>query len=133
MVEILVTDDVFADVETDFETNPATDDVLRIKNAEAIKRSIRNIVLTNKGERPFNPRFGSNVTALLFENATPFVKFVLAEEIQDVIKNYEPRATNISVDVAGELDMNELIVNIHFTPINSTQSVSINMVLQRQR
>ncbi len=133
MVEINITDSVFADIETDFETNPATDDVLRLRNVEAIKRSIRNIILTNKGERPFNPRFGSNVRALLFENATPFVKYVLSQEIKDCIKNYEPRATTINVNVHGELDMNELIVDVQFTPINSTQSVSINMVLQRQR
>lgn len=133
MAEVLITDSVFTDVDTDFETSPVTDDVLRIKNVEAIKRSIRNIILTNKGERPFNPIFGSNIRAFLFENASPFIMYVLAREIEDSIRNFEPRASEVKCRVSGRLDANELIADIEFTPINSTQSVRVNLILERSR
>ena len=133
MAEVQITNDVFADVDTDFEASPVTDDVMRVKNVEAIKRSVRNIVLTNKGERPFNPIFGSNVRAFLFENASPFIMYVLEREIEDSIRNHEPRATDVKCEVTGRLDANELIADIQFTPINSTQSVRVNLILERTR
>lgn len=133
MAEVKITNDVFTDIDTDFDSSPVTDDVLRIKNVEAIKRSIRNIVLTNKGERPFNPIFGSNIKAFLFENASPFIKYVLAREIEDSIRNFEPRASEIKCKITGRLDANELIADVSFTPINSTQSVRVNLILERSR
>lgn len=125
--------DFFSDIETDFTRNPVTNDVMRIKNVESISRSIRNIVLTEKGERMLVPGFGSNVRSYLFENDTPFNRFVLQKEILYTLRAQEPRAEIINVRIFGDIDANELRATIEFTPINSVQAVSLDVVLERSR
>lgn len=133
MADLLVPDNVFSDISTDFDQNPANDDVIRLRNVESIKRSIRNIVLTNKGERPFNFNFGSNVRAFLFETVSPFILHVLSKELEENVRANEPRATKVKAVVRGRSDANELIADIEFIPINSTQVVTLNLVLERKR
>lgn len=133
MADLLVPDNVFSDISTDFDQNPANDDVIRLRNVESIKRSIRNIILTNKGERPFNFNFGSNVRAFLFETVSPFILHVLAKELEENVRANEPRATKVRAVVRGRSDANELIADIEFIPINSTQVVTLNLVLERKR
>lgn len=126
----------FSDLDTQFTLNPITDDVASLKNFESIKRSIRNIISTNKGERPLDPDFGSNVRALLFEPDSDLLRFALQDEIETQIENFEPRVDLISVVVSNTseaIDSNELNVVIEFTPINSQQTVSLNVVLERAR
>jgi phage baseplate assembly protein W len=72
----------FSDLDTQFTQNPISDDVVSIKNFESIKRSVRNIISTNKGERPLNPDFGSNVRALLFEPDSDLLRIALQDEIE---------------------------------------------------
>ena len=126
----------FSDLDTQFTQNPINDDVVSIKNFESIKRSVRNIINTNKGERPFNPDFGSNVRALLFEPDSDLLRIALEDEIEAQLLNFEPRidVLNISVSNTSEqIDSYELNVIIEFTPINSQQVVTLNVVLERAR
>jgi phage baseplate assembly protein W len=97
---------------------------------------VRNIINTNKGERPFNPDFGSNVRALLFEPDSDLLRIALEDEIEAQLLNFEPRidVLNISVSNTSEqIDSYELNVIIEFTPINSQQAVTLNVVLERAR
>lgn len=126
----------FSDLDTQFTQNPVTDDVVSIKNFESIKRSVRNIINTNKGERPLNPDFGSNVRALLFEPDSDLLRIALEDEIETQLMNFEPRIEILTVTVANTselIDSYELNVVIEFTPINSQQTVTLNVVLERAR
>lgn len=89
----------FKDISMSFQTNPLNFDIIAIKNENAIARSIRNLVLTMPGERFFRQRLGSNVKNLLFENVDPIIISAMQDEIESVIKNYEPRVELISVTV----------------------------------
>lgn len=126
----------FSDIDTTFTQNPVNDDVVSLKNFESIKRSVRNIISTNKGERLFNPDFGSNVRALLFEPDSDLLRVALQDEIETQLLNFEPRIDILSVVVGNtseEIDSHELNVIIEFTPINSQQTVTLNVILERAR
>jgi len=132
----VIKDIYFSDLDTQFTQNPITDDVVSIKNFESIKRSVRNIISTNKGERPFNPDFGSNVRALLFEPDSDLLRIALADEIEVQLLNFEPRIEIIDISVTSSsdrIDNYELNVVIQFTPINSQELVTLNVVLERVR
>jgi len=126
----------FSDLDTQFTQNPISDDVVSIKNFESIKRSVRNIISTNKGERPLNPDFGSNVRALLFEPDSDLLRIALQDEIETQLLNFEPRIDILTVAVTNtseQIDSNELNVTIEFSPINSQQVATLNVVLERAR
>lgn len=126
----------FSDLDTQFTQNPITDDVVSIKNFESIKRSIRNIINTNKGERPLNPDFGSNVRALLFEPDSDLIRIALEDEIKIQLQNFEPRVEILNVLVSNSsdrIDNYDLNVIIEFSPLNSQQIVNLNVVLERAR
>ena len=132
----VVKDIYFSDLDTQFTQNPITDDVVSIKNFESIKRSVRNIISTNKGERPFNPDFGSNVRALLFEPDSDLLRIAREDEIETQLSNFEPRIDVLSITVSNtseQIDSYELNVIIEFSPINSQQVVTLNVVLERAR
>ncbi len=132
----VVKDIYFSDLDTQFTQNPITDDVVSIKDFESIKRSVRNIISTNKGERPFNPDFGSNVRALLFEPDSDLLRIALEDEIETQLSNFEPRIDVLSITVSNtseQIDSYELNVIIEFSPINSQQVVTLNVVLERAR
>jgi len=132
----IVKDIYFSDIDTQFTQNPVSDDVISLKNYESIKRSVRNIISTNKGERPLNPDFGSNVRSLLFEPDSDLIRIALEQEIIIQLRNFEPRIEIVSVVVtntSAEIDNNELNVEIQFTPINSQETVTLNVILERAR
>lgn len=124
-------------ISADFHANltpvPGKADLARKVNEEAVKQSIRNLVLTNKGERPFQPQIGCDVRKLLFENATPMTLSAIQDVIESTITNYEPRCNLISVDVSGNIDSNELNVTIVFSLINSDNIVNFSLILNRIR
>ena len=94
----------FKDISASFQVNPLTNDLIAIKNVNAITRSIRNIVLTTPGEKFFDPDFGSNVSKLLFENVDDITASQIQEEIEFSINNYEPRVKLINVEVIADND-----------------------------
>ena len=96
----------FIDISMSFQSNPLNNDLIAIKNVNAITRSIRNIVLTTPGEKFFDPDFGSNVSKLLFENVDDITASQIQEEIEFSINNYEPRVKLLSVEVNPDFDNN---------------------------
>ena len=96
----------FKDISASFQANPLNNDLVVLKNANAIARSIRNIVSTSPGEKFFDPDFGSNVTKLLFENIDDISAISIRDEIENSINNYEPRVSLISVEVFPDYENN---------------------------
>ena len=94
----------FKDISMSFQTNPLTNDLIAMKNENAIARSVKNIVFTNPGEKFFNPRFGSRITESLFENADDLTAIEIQTQIQQSITRYEPRVRLQSVDAFANID-----------------------------
>lgn len=107
----------FKDISMTFQSNPLTNDLIALKNTNAITRSIRNIVFTYPGEKPFDPEFGSQISRSLFENITLFTAIEIKREIEYSINRYEPRAQLINVAVQPNYDANGYDVNINYTVI----------------
>ncbi len=102
----------FKDVSMSFQVNPLNNDLIALKNQTAIARSVRNIILTSPGEKFFNPDFGSGVSRLLFENVDDLTALSLRDEIENAIRNYEPRVQTIEVKVEPNYDNNEFNVTL---------------------
>jgi len=116
-----------------FTKNPATKDVARLTDVEAVKRSVRNLILTNRFERPFHPEIGSSIRDLLFELITPLNAVLLQDRVEEVIENFEPRANVQQVIVQDEIDQNRYRVTISFYVNNMPEPVTITEFLQRLR
>ena len=104
----------FRDFSLTFEKNAVTNDILSLKNEAAIKESVKNIVLYNFYEKPFDPFFGGNIIGLLFENSTPTMVLEVKNRIEQSIEIHEPRVTAVSVEVQFEEDRNELNCEIQY-------------------
>ena len=102
----------FKDISMSFETNPLNDDLIALKNTTAIARSIRNIVFTRPGEKFFNPDFGSRITESLFENMDEVSALEVRDEIENSIKNFEPRVNVREVRVVPDFTNNEMNATI---------------------
>ena len=89
-----------------FQVNPLNNDLIALKNETSIARSIRNIVFTFPGEKFFDPDFGSNVTRSLFENIDDITAVTIQDEIENSIRNYEPRVSLVSVEATPDYDNN---------------------------
>lgn len=121
----------YRDLDLFFSKNQGNGDVNKITGVEAVKRSIRNLVLLNFYEKPFNPEIGSDVRYLLFENMSPLTSVVLARAIEDVIEDFEPRARLVSVRAFPNLDRNEYEVTIEFFVVNTpTELVDMTVFLE---
>ncbi len=114
----------FKDISLSFKRHPVTNDIVVLKNADAIKRSVRNLVQTIPTERFFNSTIGSEVKNLLFDNAPGFIDFgtaaIIEKQILTTIENYEPRVTNLEVNVDPRPDTNEFEVNVIFDVVGQT-------------
>ena len=104
----------FRDFSLTFEKNAVTNDILSLKNEAAIKESVKNIVLYNFYEKPFDPFFGGNIIGLLFENSTPTMVLEVKNRIEQSIEIHEPRVTAVSAVVQFEEDRNELNCKIQY-------------------
>tara|TARA_B100000579_G_C22230179_1_gene575703 strand:+ start:34 stop:435 length:402 start_codon:yes stop_codon:yes gene_type:complete len=104
----------FLDLSASFQSSPLSSDLLVLKNENAIARSVRNLVLTIQGERPFAPILGSNVNNLLFENIDKLTAAALRTEIRNTIENYEPRVEINEIIVDPNYDNNEFNVTVQY-------------------
>jgi len=104
----------FRDFSLTFEKNAVTNDILALKNEAAIKESVKNIVLYNFYEKPFDPFFGGNIIGLLFENSTPTMELEIKSRIEESVEVYEPRITAVSVQVGFEPERNELNCSVRY-------------------
>ena len=124
----------FKDISMSFQVNPLTDDLIAIKNQTAISRSIRNLVLTAPGERFFNNDLGSRVNELLFENVDDLTAASVKSEIENTIKNFEPRVKLLTTRVSANLDSNEFDVIITYEIIGiDAQAQQLSFALQPTR
>jgi len=121
------------DLDLNFTKHPATGDVSKVSGVEAIKRSIRNLVLSNFYERPFRPHIGSNAHKLLFDNINSMTATFLENSIREVISNFEPRASVIGVKVKQVPDQNGYQAAIAFQPVNLPEPLFITLFLERIR
>ena len=125
---------LYKDIALSFEKNSNTKDVIIKKDIEAVKQSVRNLILTNHYERPFHPEIGSNVTSILFEPMNPITANSLTRIIEEVIVNFEPRARLVSVDARPNLARNAYEVTISFYVRNIPgELVQLNTLLERSR
>lgn len=123
----------FSDIDFNFTRHPVTNDVAVVYDEESIKRSVKNLVMTQNYERPFHSEIGSQIRGLLFEPALPITAVLLKRAISDTIINFEPRVRLISVDVKYTPDTNAVVATITFTIVNTSRPISINLVLKRTR
>nr|QMP82973.1 MAG: hypothetical protein [Caudoviricetes sp.] len=124
---------LYSDLDLMFKIHPVRKDLVRSTNEQAIIRSVKNLVLTSHYERPFQAEIGSNVRKMLFEPITSMTANYLQKEIYDVIRTYEPRVTNLQVDVVQLPDQNALNVVVQFYITNSTDLTRIDLLLERLR
>jgi len=104
----------FKDISATFQINPLNRDLIQLKNANAIARSIRNLIMTVPGERPFNPVLGSQVTGLLFESLDKLTASTIKSEIINTIENFEPRVKLNEVIVKANAEDNQFDVQIQY-------------------
>jgi phage baseplate assembly protein W len=124
----------FRDISLTFKRHPVTNDITSLKNEDAIKRSVINLIRTKIGERFFNSLLGSRVEDYLFENAVDTVVTSLQSEIKNVINNFEPRVVTREIGVALLPDSNELDITIIFDIVGlSLPTQNINFILQPTR
>ena len=127
---------IYKDLSLFFTPNPVSGDVTMVTDVQDIKRSVRNLVMTNRFEKPFHPEVASHVRDLLFERFTPITFNLLRNRIETVLANYEPRVsvTDVEIDDSGQaMDNNELNVRIFFTLKNDPQIQSVDILLERIR
>jgi phage baseplate assembly protein W len=123
----------YSDLDLNFTIHPVKKDINRYTNEAAVVNSIKNLILTNHYERPFQPDIGSNVRRLLFENMDTITATTLEKEIQQTIKNYEPRANISRLNVSPDYDNNGFKVYMEFYVVNRTSPITINFFLERIR
>jgi len=125
---------VFSDVNVSFTPHPVTGKLPVLKNADAVRRAVRNLILTNFGERPYEPLYGGNVRALLFENTDdPLLDSLIQSRIEAAIENFEPRAKVDRVVVDVKPDSNALVIQIRFTVLNERFPVDLEVAIERVR
>ena len=125
---------LYSDLDLFFGMNNSDKDVNIIYDVQAVKRSIRNLVLTNKYEKPFHPEIYSGVRGMLFELMTPTTAVIVARQVEDVIENFEPRARLVGVRAYPDLDRNAYDVTVEFYIVNApTELVELTLALERLR
>lgn len=124
----------FKDISFSFDMHPVTKDILVLKNEDAIKKSIRNIIQTMPSERFFNPSFGSDIKTSLFEFVDFGTASSLKTQIEIAIDNYEPRVDNVKVEVVPNPDQNSFEINVVFDIIGQNfPTQSFNYILEATR
>ena len=124
---------IYKDLNMSFTKNPATKDVARLFDVQAIKRAVKNIILTNKYERPFNPDFGCNLRGFLFENITEPLLVIIKDRVAMAIEKYEPRVSVEDVVVKNDIDKNGINIQVSFL-INGVEApVTVSTFLQKVR
>ena len=124
---------IYSDIDFTFTKKPVVGDVALSYDAQAVIRSVRNILLTRHYEKPFNPDFGSNIDAILFEMVSPLSAASLEREIRTSIENYEPRARLSEITVNPQPDNNSYSVSLSFYIENATLPTTVTLILERNR
>lgn len=123
----------YSDFLTSFAKSPVGNQLARVVNEKSINQSLKNLIMTNLGERPFQPYIGSNIYKSLFENNTDETLHDLEFYIDNTIKNNEPRVNLLGVDVNTGFTENELVITIVYNTINNSEPITFEYILKRVR
>ena len=118
----------YRDLDLNFTIHPVKKDINKNIDEMAVINSVKNLILTNHYERPFQPDLGSNIQKLLFENMDNITAAAIQREIQQTIKNFEPRVNLIAVNVSPNFDNNTFRVGMEFYIINRTEPITIELL-----
>lgn len=124
---------LFSDIDLNFTAHPVTGDVVRRNDEDAIKQSVKSLLLTRNFERPFHSEIGSPIRQLLFDLPGPMFAVMMRRAIIDVINNFEPRVNIIDVEVNDDLDANTVYVVLTFSIINTSRPITLDLALERTR
>lgn len=124
---------IYADLDLTFAAQPVTGDVSLVLDGRAVINSVRNLLLTNFYDRPWQPNLGSNLTGLLFEPVSSITQNIIAKEIENTIKNFEPRVTLNYVNVTANYDETGYNVTLNFYIGNYTEPTQVTLFLERIR
>jgi len=124
---------LYSDVDLTFKPHPNTGDVTTLRDIDAVKQSVRNLILTSPGERPFNPYLGSDVRGLLFEPVDNFTAISLRRAIELTLANYEPRIEVQSVEIEPQPDNYRYGVSISYRILTSLDTDNVTFFLERIR
>ena len=124
----------YTDLDLFFGRKTSDSDISKVTDIQAVKRSIRNLVLLNPYEKPFHPEIAGGVREMLFELMTPITAQIIAKQVENVINNFEPRARLVGVRVQPDLDRNIYELTIEFYVVNApTELVDMSVMLERLR
>ena len=124
---------LYSDFDLSFIKHPNTKDVTILRDIDAVKQSVKNLVLTGRGERPFQPLLGSNIRKLLFEPVDEFTALDIEEQVRTTIDNYEPRIKILNLEVISEPDNNRFKLSLEFQMITSLARGDLTFYLERIR
>ena len=124
---------VFKDLPLNLTAHPITGNINLLKNRDAIKQSVKNLVLTNFYERPYNPYLGGDILDQLFENMDPLTEYNLTKNVRQVLENFEPRIEVIDIVTQAKEDLNAINLTITFMIINIPDTITVNVLLERVR
>ena len=124
---------IYSDLNLDFQQNSATKDIQKMSDVESVKRSVRNLINLNHYEKPFHPEIGSNLRGMLFELITPQMSHAITKELDNLIRNYEPRAKLVQISTMPQFDRNAYAATISFYVQNSPDRIVVESFLERLR
>jgi phage baseplate assembly protein W len=123
----------YSDLDFNFTAHPVTKDVSRRFDENAVKTSLKNLILTRNFERPFHSEIGSPVRALMFEPASPMLNIMLKRAIVDLVNNFEPRINLTEVEVISSPDNNAVYITVYYKLVNTEQPLTLELTLERTR
>lgn len=123
----------YSDLDLDFQINPITGDINKKKGADAVKRSIRNLIFTSYYERPFNSSIGSDIPRLLFDNVDVITASMIEDALLKLINTYEPRVQVTKLAVFADIDNHGFNVQMEYAILNTETPVVFNIFLERIR
>ena len=124
---------IYTDFKKTLEKSPVSADLTLFKDEDSVKESIKNLILTDRGERLMKPNLGGNIRAMLFENITPGILKLIEDRVESTIKLYEPRAELQQVVASSNIDDNVVSVKIVFYVRNVQQPITLDVFLERTR
>lgn len=124
---------LYSDMHKDLRVSPISKDIALLKDEDAVRESLRNLILTDPGERLMQPRLGAGIRELLFENLTPGVLKLIERRIKSTIETYEPRAELIDVSATSIFDDNKVSIVVRFNTRNVDTPIQLDVILERIR
>ena len=124
---------LYSDLDLSMSIHPTKMDIIPLNDIQAVRNSVKNLILTNFGERPFQSKLGSNVTGLLFEPADQFTAIQMKKEIDRLLRDHEPRINMVKIQILDDVDANAYRVSIGFNVITQNTTTEVELGLQRLR